>query len=269
MGTMTGTDDPRARLASIAVDFAGEVADLDAILAPLSARDFAIDTPARGWNVADQIIHLGLFDRRCLWSISDPDVFLADREQLFAGVDIHGRERGREPADLRRWWLDGARDLVAAGSAADPSAKCPWYGPSMSATSMVTARLMETWAHGQDICDALGLSRVPTGRLRHIAHIGVRARTFAYAANKMAMPDAEVDVELTAPDGSTWSWGSGLAPDRVTGAALGFCLAVTQRRHVDDCGLTIEGPAAREWMSIAQAFAGPPGEGRAKGQFVS
>ena len=32
----------------------------------------------------------------------------------------------------------------------------PWYGPSMSARSFVTARLMETWAHGMDVADALG-----------------------------------------------------------------------------------------------------------------
>ena len=263
------TDDPRLRLAQIVADFSSEVADLDAIVAQLSPRDFAIDTPARGWTVADQIIHLGLFDRRCLWSITDTETFLADREQLFAGVDIHGRERGRDATDLRAWWLDGARDLVAAGVDADPSAQCPWYGPSMSATSMVTARLMETWAHGQDVCDALGLTRSPSLRLRHIAHIGVRARAFAYAANKMSMPDAEVDVVLAAPDGTTWTWGDGGSTDRVSGDALGFCLAVTQRRHVDDCGLTIEGDAAREWMSIAQAFAGPPGEGRVKGQFTT
>lgn len=264
MGT---PDQARALLDGVAADFAAEVADLDAVLATFVPRDWSIDTPARGWNVADQIVHLGLFDRRCLWSIADTDRFVADREQLFAGRDVHAAERGREPDDLRAWWKEGAGSLVAAAAVADPAAKCPWYGPSMSATSMITARLMETWAHGQDVVDALGLSRLPTMRLRHIAHIGVRARPFAYAANRMEMPAAEVRVELAAPDGSTWTWGPEGAADVVTGDALGFCLAVTQRRHVDDCGLVVEGGAAREWMSIAQAFAGPPGEGRSKGQF--
>jgi hypothetical protein len=54
----------------------------------------------------------------------------------------------------------------------------------------------------------------------------------------------------------------------VTGTALDFCLAVTQRRHLDDTALKVKGPAATEWMSIAQAFAGAPGGGRRPGQFA-
>ncbi|MBM3718692.1 MAG: TIGR03084 family protein [Actinobacteria bacterium] len=259
----------RERLDAIVSDFAAEVADLDSVLGPLSSGDFSLDTPARGWCISDQIVHLGLIDRRCLWSITDAERFLADRERLFSGVDVHVAERGRDHAELRAWWLRGASDLVAAAANIDPSAKCPWYGPSMSATSMITARLMETWAHGQDIVDALGVSRTPTRRLRHIAHIGVRARPFAYGANNMEMPPVEVRVDLAAPDGGVWTWGEEGGSERIAGDALGFCLAVTQRRHVDDCGLEITGAAAREWMSIAQAFAGPPGEGRARGQFTA
>ncbi|MFM9225091.1 MAG: TIGR03084 family metal-binding protein [Actinomycetota bacterium] len=266
---MGAPDTARERLDAIASDFAAEVADLDSVLGPLSGRVFSLDTPARGWCIADQIIHLGLFDRRCLWSIADTERFLAAREQLFSGVDVHSAERGRDHADLSAWWLAGAGDLVAAAASADPSAKCPWYGPSMSATSMITARLMETWAHGQDIVDALGMPRTPTHRLRHIAHIGVRARAFAYASNKMEMPPVGVRVELVAPDGEMWTWGDDDGGGVVSGDALGFCLAVTQRRHVDDCGLAITGATAREWMSIAQAFAGPPGEGRTRGQFTA
>ena len=126
---------------------------------------------------------------------------------------------------------------------------------------------METWAHGQDIADALGVQREPSGRLRHVAHIGVAARAFSYANHGRPAPGIPVRVELTGPSGELWTWGPDGAPDRITGPALGFCLLVTQRRHLADAGLDIQGAAAAEWMAIAQAFAGPPGAGRAPGQF--
>jgi uncharacterized protein (TIGR03084 family) len=139
----------------------------------------------------------------------------------------------------------------------------------MSAVSFATARLMETWAHGQDIVDALGVTRPPTDRLRHVAFIGVRARPFSYATNEKTMPEGEVRVELQAPGGGTWVYGDAAATDVVRGPALDFCLVVTQRRHPADSALVIEGPLAEEWMGIAQAFAGPPGAGRAAGQFTA
>ena len=72
----------------------------------------------------------------------------------------------------------------------------PWYGPAMGARSFITARLMETWAHGQDVVDALGVERTPTDRLRHVAHIGVGARPFSYVANGREPNPAPVRVEL-------------------------------------------------------------------------
>ena len=126
---------------------------------------------------------------------------------------------------------------------------------------------METWAHGQDVVDGLGVTRQPTDRLRHVAHIGVGARPFSYVANGRTVNETPVRVELVAPSGETWAWGPEGAADFVGGSALAFCLVVTQRRHRDDVVLDVRGQAADEWMSIAQAFAGPPGEGRRPGQF--
>ena len=252
-------------------DLANEVQALNAMLTTLSPEEWSRVTPAPGWNVADQVIHLGLFDRRCMWSMVDSERFAADLQSMRTngGVDgLHDAERGRTTDDLLSWWRTGAADLLAASRSTDLSARCAWYGPAMSATSMLTARLMETWAHGYDIADAVGHIPVPTQRLKHIAHIGVRARPFAFAANKRDMPDGDVFVSLTSPDGEVWTWGDESASSRVSGEALGFCLAVTQRRHVDDCGLTATGDLAQQWMSIAQAFAGPPGVGREKGQFA-
>jgi uncharacterized protein (TIGR03084 family) len=130
---------------------------------------------------------------------------------------------------------------------------------------MATARLMETWAHGQDVADALAIARTPTARLRHIAHIGVRTRDFAYAVNDRTPPAEPFRVELTGPGGDTWAWGPEDAAQRVTGPALDFCLRVTQRRHRDDLALVAVGADADAWLDIAQAFAGPPGTGRPAG----
>jgi uncharacterized protein (TIGR03084 family) len=134
----------------------------------------------------------------------------------------------------------------------------------MSPASFATARLREYWAHGQDVADGLGVTRTPTARLRHICHIGYRTRGFSYVNRGLEPPSADVRLELTAPDGTTWTYGDDSAPDRVTGPALDFCLLVTQRRHRDDVDVAAHGAAADEWLSIAQAYAGPPGPGRAK-----
>jgi uncharacterized protein (TIGR03084 family) len=140
--------------------------------------------------------------------------------------------------------------------------KLPWFGPPMSAASMATARLMETWAHGFDVADTLGVKRPATARLRSIAHIGVRTRDFAFAINGLAVPADPFRVELRGPDGSAWTWGPEDAAQRVTGSAEDFCTLVTQRRPRAALDVTADGEDAHRWLTIAQAFAGPPGPGR-------
>jgi uncharacterized protein (TIGR03084 family) len=127
---------------------------------------------------------------------------------------------------------------------------------------MATARLMETWAHGLDVADALGVKRPPTDRLRAIAHIGVRTRDYAFVVNNLTPPTEPFLVELRGPGGDTWSWGPSDAAQRVTGSAEDFCFLVTQRRPLTALDITASGTDAQRWLKIAQAFAGPPGEGR-------
>jgi uncharacterized protein (TIGR03084 family) len=132
----------------------------------------------------------------------------------------------------------------------------------MSAASSVTARLMETWAHGQDVADTLGVVRRPTLRLRHVAHLGVRTLGWSFRLRGLPVPDVPVRVELTGPDGAPWTWGPDDAADRVTGPAEDFCLLVVQRRHRSETALTASGPVADAWLDLAQAYAGAPGPGR-------
>jgi hypothetical protein len=161
-------------------------------------------------------------------------------------------------------WFNQARArLTEAYRLADPAVRLPWYGPPMSLASSVTARLMETWAHGQDVLDTIGIARVPTARMRHVADLGIRALRYTYTVNRLPVPAEPIRVELAGPDGARWDWGPAGAANRVSGTALDFCLLVTQRRHRDDTALEVTGAVARQWMSIAQAFAGPAGPGRA------
>ncbi len=247
-------------------DLDAEAASLEAMVVGLDEPTWNTPTPAPGWTIRDQLSHLWFFDRRALLALTDPDAFAADAAELAAagGTDasvVPGREvTGAEL--LERWRVDRT-ELLRVARLADPSTRVVWYGPPMSARSFVTARLMEVWAHGQDVADALGVERVPTERLRHVAHIGVRARPFSYAVRGMSAPDVDVHVALTTPSGETVSWGPPGAPDRVVGPLVDFCLVVTQRRHPADTALEVHGDAAREWIGIAQAFAGPPGPGRA------
>ncbi|MGW0514486.1 TIGR03084 family metal-binding protein [Streptomyces olivaceoviridis] len=248
-------------------DLRAESGELDRPVAELSPSSWALPTPAPGWTVAHQIAHLAWTDRSALLAVTDADAFRALVEKALAApgsfVD-EGAEEGAElpPAELLAAWRGGRTALDRALRDAPAGARFPWYGPPMSAASMATARLMETWAHGLDIADALGVVRPPTDRLRHVARLGVRTRDFAFGVHGLTPPDEEFRVELTAPSGQVWAYGDERAAQRVTGPALDFCLLVTQRAHRDDLALTATGPDADRWLGIAQAFAGPPGTGR-------
>jgi uncharacterized protein (TIGR03084 family) len=136
----------------------------------------------------------------------------------------------------------------------------------MSAKSFATARIMEVWAHGQDIFDTLGIRRNPTDRLRHIAHMGVATLGWSFMNRQMEVPAGKVRVELLSPAGEMWSWGPENAASLVKGPAEDFCLVITQRRNVADTTLAISGDTAKQWLAIAQAFAGPPADPPSPGQ---
>jgi len=295
-------------MAALADDVSAESAVTRDLIAGLDEASWHAPTPAAGWTIADQVSHLAYFDEVTVRSAVDPMLFLAELAAAndSGGIDpdaIAARFRDLSGAQLLAWFDEARQELLATFAAIDPAARLPWFGPAMSAASSLTARLMETWAHTQDIADTLGVTREPTGRLRHVAHIGVGARAYSYAVRGRPQPPAPVRVELIPPPpsisppsisspsisspsisspsispqssppsgsplpGAAWTWGPADAADRVTGPALDFCLLVTQRRHRDDLALVIEGPAATDWMAIAQAFAGPASTGRPAGMF--
>jgi uncharacterized protein (TIGR03084 family) len=256
-------------LNALVADLRAEGDEIEALVRDLTPDRWARPTPAEGWTVAHQIAHLAWTDERALLAATDPEGFgkefaeYASRadEGLDRVVDAEaGRLAGRP--DLLDWWRAGREQLATTLLAVPAGTKLPWYGPPMSAASMATARLMETWAHGQDVADGLGVRRESTARLRHVAHIGVRTRDFAYLVRGAQAPAEQFRVELMGPGDELWTWGPEDATQRVTGPALEFCLLVTQRVHRGDTALVAAGDDANAWLDIAQAFAGPPGKGR-------
>jgi uncharacterized protein (TIGR03084 family) len=254
-------------------DLDAESSELDLLVAGLPVRDWTRTTPAPGWTVAHQIAHLAWTDDIATLAATDASGFRSALQAELPVIETFA-DRGAEewvqrpPAELLAVWRRGRSVLADALGAVPRGTRLPWFGPPMSATSMATARLMETWAHGQDIADALGAVRPVSGRIRHVAHIGVRTRDFAYLLRDRRPPTEPFRVELTGPCGAQWTWGPADAAQRISGPALHFCLLVTRRRHRGDLALAAEGAAADEWLDIAQAFAGPPGAGREKGQFA-
>ncbi|GAB4001406.1 TIGR03084 family metal-binding protein [Nocardioides ultimimeridianus] len=261
-------------LDEVATDLRAEGDALRAAVAPLTEEQWALMTPAEGWSIATTIAHLlwtdevavlaaradtpegkEAWDAVVLDAIADPTGFV-DTEALRIGAT--------PPVELLARWDEARPALLEALREVPDGQKLPWFGPPMSPTSMATARFMETWAHSLDVYDALGLSPEPTDRIKHVAHIGVRTRNFSFANNGLEAPAEEFRIELTAPSGEQWSWGPDDAAQRVTGSAYDFCRLATQRLHRDDTDLVAVGDDAEKWLTIAQAFAGPAGGGRAK-----
>ncbi len=249
-------------------DLAAETDRLEALVVDLPDSGWRTPTPAPGWDVATQIAHLAWTDETARVAATDQERWDALVLEVLADPD-HATDNAAlaggavAPATLLERWRSARRALAETLRTYPSSERIPWYGPAMSATSMATARFMETWAHSLDVHHALGAQPEVTDRIRHVAHLGIRARDFAFSLHRTPPPTEEFRIDLTAPSGDLWSWGPVGATQTVTGAAYDFCLLVTQRINRADTSLVAIGRDANLWLNIAQAFAGQPGEGRA------
>lgn len=248
-------------------DLEAEQAELDGVLAALDDSDWERPTPAVPWTIRDTVSHLAFFDERQTQSIEDPAAFAEEvNQRLSSDYDEYmaiALERGKslEPSEVLEWWRTARAQELAALATVEPDARLAWYGPPMKAGNAAAARLMETWAHGQDIVDALGITRAPTDRLFRIADLGVKTFSWSFANRGLPAPDRRVRVALRGVGGRSEVWNDEFN-DSVTGPVEEFCLVVTQRINYRDTHLVIEGELAQKWMEVAQIFAGPPGPGR-------
>lgn len=255
------------RFTEVLADLAAESEVLDALVAPLDEAGWRTATPAAGWDVATQVAHLAWTDEATVAATQGGHewarIVAAAGEDVTALVEDGARSGAAStPAELLERWRRSRAACAEALRGVPEGTKVPWFGPGMSATSMATARFMETWAHSVDVHDALGVASPRTDRVRHVAFLGAVTRGFAFLAHGRPAPEEPVLLALTLPSGAEWRHGDPDATSRVTGSAHDFALRVTQRRHRDDLDLLAHGDVADEWLDVAQAFAGPPGSGR-------
>lgn len=256
-------------LEAVLADLEAESLQLEGWVAPLDDDGWNTVTTPEGWTIANQVAHLAWTDWASSVAIedgqaledltkvaletwdADPPFVDAESIRWATNVASHAQQ-------LERWRAGRAR-LAEDLRAVPDGQKIKWFGPPMSAASMATARMMETWGHAQDVADALGIGVPKTDRCRHVCHIGFRTRAYVYASRFMELPAVDVKLELVSPSGEIWTFGDPDAPESITGSAWDFALLATRRRHISDTDVVAHGPAAEEWLPMVQSFAGPPG----------
>jgi enediyne biosynthesis protein E11 len=258
----------------VLADLTAEGDQLDLLVAGLEPADWQTMTPAPGWTIAHQIGHLASTDRVSVLAMTDPAAFLRLRDEQIGdfdgATDADAAAQAAQPAEvLLALWREGRAQVTAALAAVPAGQRVSWMVQPVAPATLASTRLMELFAHGQDIRDALAIAPQSSARLQHVARFSVRSRDFAFALRGLPAPAKEFRVELTGPDGDLWAFGQQDAKQRVSGPALDFCLLVTRRRHRADLSLIATGPDADQWLDIAQAYVGPPSAGREPGQFKS
>ncbi|MFY0311248.1 TIGR03084 family metal-binding protein [Leisingera sp. D0M16] len=249
-----------------AEDFRAESRALAATLEDLPEAEFHRATQFKEWTIDHVLGHLHLFNAAAEASLLGEAAFAA-----FIAPVLQDMQAGKSILECQFPWLDGltgralfqawrrgAESCADAYSAADPKMRVKWIGPDMSALSAITARQMETWAHGQEVFDLLGLQRQEQDRIRNIAHLGVATYGWSFRNRGLEVPEPAPFVQLTGPSGAVWEWNEPQTGNFVKGSAVEFAQVVTQVRNIADTGLQVAGAAAQDWMRIAQCFAGPP-----------
>jgi len=253
-------------------DLKTEGEDLDEIVAGLDAAQWELPTPALGWTIKHQVAHLSSTARIAGISASDPGLFAkvtagADKDFDGAVAGLLTPYLSASPTDLLARWRAERDEAVKALSALPPDQLVPWVARQIPASVLACAGLMELFAHGQDIADAVGVEREYDDRIGHLTWFATRNRDFGYLVRGRTPPDVEFRYELTAPSGIRWEFGPADAENRITGPAVDFCMLVTRRRHRADLAIQATGAEADKWLDIAQAYRGSPGPGRKPGQF--
>jgi enediyne biosynthesis protein E11 len=254
-------------------DLNADCEQVDQLVAGLDAGQWQLPTPAPGWTIAHQIAHLAATFHMAAMAASDPTAFREFTVRLSgnfgANVEAALARYLNDPPDvLLGRWRDERASVTKALAAVPAGQVVPWLVRPLPPAILACAGIMENFAHGQDIADALGVQREATDRLRHLVGFAVLVWDFGYQSRGLTPPQEQFRFEITAPSGELWAFGPPDAAQQIAGPAVDFCLLVTRRRHRDDLAVTATGADADRWLDIAQAYRGPAGPGRTPGQFA-
>ena len=253
-------------------DLTADAEEFEELITGIDEAAWQRETPAPGWTVADQVAHLAFIFRLAGTAASDAELFGAMAAKAASDFDgavnaALAEYAGYAPEALRARWRSETDTAIKALAAVPADQVVPWLVRPLPPAVLASAGMMEMFAHGQDVADALGVTRERTDRLWWLALFVTLTWDFGYQARGLTPPSAPFRFELTAPSGATWEFGPVEAGQKITGPAEDLCLLATRRRHRDDLALTAIGPDADTWLDLAQAYRGPAGEGRRPGQF--
>jgi uncharacterized protein (TIGR03084 family) len=248
-------------------DLVAEQQSLDQFLQRIHERNWKLPTPAKGWSIQDTVSHLAFTETFAARAIEEGQTFI-DAEQV-TDIDewtARGVEagRGKRYQEVIEWWRNGRASVVDALSRMDASDRIPWVVSSVSAKGFATLRLMETWAHGLDIKEAMD-GRLPVNedeeeeetdspRLRHVAWLAHRMLPFAFEQAGETYPDQGIRVQLMGPRYASWVYGPRETDQVIKGIASEFCRVAVHRVDVTDTGLKAIGDDAETALRVIRAY---------------
>lgn len=236
-------------------DLVAEQQFLDQSLQRIPIKNWDKVTPAKPWTVRDTISHLADFaelaadaldggDRVKEWQTS------TDLDALRNRAIAKGR--GMRPQDVIEWWRGGRAKVIEPLSHMSEEDRVEWIEGTMSAKTFATFRLMETWAHGLDIYDALSIEVEDTTRIRHVCWLGWK--TLPYAFKAAGLDYAPVRVEVIGPGYAKWVYGADDAENVIKGSASDWARIVVRRVPPGKTRLKLTGELAETALEVAQAY---------------
>ena len=249
-----------------AIHFKEESDALYKLLINADKNSFKLKTQFKSWTINDVLYHLHVWNIAALLSLKNENEFKEFMQNFMEAVKSGNSAReyekilsdNTEGLDLLNLWKETYEKISNEFAKSDPKKRVKWAGPDMSVRSSITARHMETWAHGQEIFDQLGFERIDTDRIKNIVVIGVNTFGWTYINRNLSIPEKMPKLSLLSPSNELWEWNEDNEEDMISGSATEFSQVVTQVRNINDTSLKVSGKIAKEWMSIAQCFAGPP-----------